>query len=215
MKKKKTIVIIIIALIILLIILLFTIISVNKQSNKIEMDNNKTTEKNEKIEIENDDEEKQEEEELPTEENPTTTQTTTTTTTTVRTTTTTRKTTKATTRPTTTTTKPASSYSCPNGYTLSGTKCTSVINASYECPPNTYDYSNEGIPRDKYCVNLSEGYDTDSTNCPSGYGSIQVISLGSETKYRCIPLHEKRYTCPDGYTLSGTKCTKTIDATLN
>ncbi len=102
-------------------------------------------------------------------------------------------------------------YSCPKGYNLNGTKCTITVAATYTCPDNTHDYSNDGIPRDTYCVNLSEGYYTEDT-CPSGYGLLAEISLGSPTKYKCMPLHKKIYVCNSGYILNGTKCTKTINA---
>ena len=82
------------------------------------------------------------------------------------------------------------------------------------CPPNTTDYSDDSIPRDTYCVNLSEGYDTEN-GCPSGYGEIKMIILGGNDKYQCLPLHEKIYACDDGYLLDNNKCIKTIDANKN
>ena len=105
-------------------------------------------------------------------------------------------------------------YSCPNGYRLSGTTCITSVSAIYSCPDNTHDYANDDIPRDKYCINLSEGYYTDDT-CPDGYGLLAEISLGSPTKYKCMPLHNKVYKCDNGYVLNGNMCTKTINATKN
>ena len=110
---------------------------------------------------------------------------------------------------------PTITYSCPSGYTLNGTKCTSIIDANHVCPENTYDYSNEGIPRDTYCVNLSEGYQSDTNSCPDNYGVIAVLGFGTPTTYQCLPLHEKIYTCPEGYSLDGSKCTSIVEATQN
>ncbi len=106
---------------------------------------------------------------------------------------------------------PAITYYCPDGYNLVGTQCTSVISASYVCPENTTDFSTNDIPQNTYCVNLSEGYITEDV-CPSGYGLIEIISLGGPTKNKCLPLHRKIYVCNDGYSLNGTNCSKTIDA---
>ena len=110
---------------------------------------------------------------------------------------------------------PKITYSCPNGYTLNDTKCTSVIDANHVCPENTHDYSNDGIPRDTYCINLSEGYQRDTNTCPDNYGVIAVLGFGTPTTYQCLPLHEKIYTCPEGYSLDGTKCTSVVDAIQN
>ena len=102
-------------------------------------------------------------------------------------------------------------YSCPEGYILNGTKCFSTVDANYVCPPNSTDYSNNDIPRDKYCVNLSQGYESETDSCPSGYGLVSIISFGGPTKYSCLPLLEKIYTCDEGDILEGTKCIKIID----
>ena len=107
--------------------------------------------------------------------------------------------------------EPVITYYCPDGYSLEGTECTSIISADYVCPTDTYDYSSEDIPRDTYCVNLSEGYETEDT-CPEGYGSLAIISLGAPTINKCFPLHRKIYVCNDGYNLNGTNCIRTINA---
>ena len=139
--------------------------------------------------------------------------TTSTTTTKPTTTTITKKTTKPTTSKTTIkvtqTTKPT--YKCPDGFTLNGTTCTRTINASASCPENMHATTTEN---GEYCINLSEGYDTEEDSCPNGYVSIAVISLGAPTKYHCHPLHEKIYTCPEDYNLNNKKCNKTVDATI-
>ncbi len=108
--------------------------------------------------------------------------------------------------------EPTITYYCPDGYTLSGNKCTHTVAANKGCPQNTHDYSNDGIPRDTYCVNLSDGYETEDNSCPSGYGIISVIGFGTPTTYKCLKLYKKVYTCENDYILNGTNCTKTIDA---
>ena len=109
---------------------------------------------------------------------------------------------------------PVITYTCPEGYVLNGTKCTSTINANYVCPPNTHDYGSADIPRDTYCINLSEGYEIDTDSCPSGYGILAIIGFGVPDKYKCFPLHNKIYVCDDGYQLNGTSCIKEIDASI-
>ena len=107
--------------------------------------------------------------------------------------------------------EPVITYYCPDGYSLEGTECTSIISADYICPTDTHDYSSEDIPRDTYCINLSEGYETEDS-CPEGYGSLAIISLGAPTVNKCFPLHRKIYVCNDGYNLNGTNCIRTINA---
>ena len=106
-------------------------------------------------------------------------------------------------------TTPTITYSCPNGYTLNGTKCTTTVDASLVCPDNTTESTNDS------CINLSEGYESQSEECPSGYIMIKMIGIGIPDKYMCHPAHSKVYRCESGYTLSNNKCTKTIDATQN
>ncbi len=110
---------------------------------------------------------------------------------------------------------PTVTYTCPEGYTLEDVKCRQVISANHVCPEGTTDFSDENTPRDTYCVNLDEGYQSDSDSCPEGYGTIMQLGIGSPTIYRCIPLHLKIYTCSEGYTLEDKSCIKIIDATKN
>jgi len=106
--------------------------------------------------------------------------------------------------------KPQPTYSCPSGYSLNGTQCTSIIDANYGCPSNTTEYTGGA------CINFSEGYDTDSDTCPSGYGSLKIINWGAPDTYKCYLLHQKIYTCSGDYSLyNGNKCIKTISATMN
>ena len=59
-----------------------------------------------------------------------------------------------------------------------------------------------------------QGYMVTGT-CPSGYMDLKVVDWDHGDYYKCIPLHDKIYTCPDGYTLSNTSCTRVIPATKN
>ena len=102
--------------------------------------------------------------------------------------------------------EPTITYYCPDGYVLNNTTCTSTIAANYVCPSNTTEYTT------KYCVNLSDGYESEDGNCPENYGSIDIIGLGTPTIHKCLTLYEKTYTCDDGYVLDGTNCIKTINA---
>lgn len=102
--------------------------------------------------------------------------------------------------------EPTITYYCPDGYILNNTTCTSTIAANYVCPSNTTEYTT------KYCVNLSDGYESEDGNCPENYGSIDIIGLGTPTIHKCLTLYEKTYTCDDGYVLDGTNCIKTINA---
>ena len=110
-----------------------------------------------------------------------------------------------------TNTTPKPTYSCPNGYTLSGTVCNSIINANLVCPSGTQDYTNG------YCINLSEGYEVEeSTVCPEGYSNLRYTTIGAPDTYKCHPITQKIYTCPNGYSSYNTnKCIKTINATAH
>ena len=103
---------------------------------------------------------------------------------------------------------PKPTYSCPNGYVLNGTKCTKTVNASLVCPEGTVE---GGTPNG--CFKFSEGVEVEGTTCPSGQVGLTMISLGGPDRYFCYPNHSKVYTCDEGYTLNGNKCSITIDAT--
>jgi hypothetical protein len=106
---------------------------------------------------------------------------------------------------------PKPTYSCPGGYSLSGTQCISIINANYVCPNGTDEVN------DTSCINLSDGYFVEEEdNCPNGYTPMKIITLGGPDKFKCIPLQSKIYTCPDGYSSYQTsKCIRTINATAH
>ncbi len=136
------------------------------------------------------------------------------------------------------------SYTCPSGYTLSGTKCTYTIDATIGQGPSTwtcptgYELLKDGSHK---CIRKIDATATPvyTYTCPSGY---TAEGTGANTKcykivhtdgyycadadatltadHKCVKTvkgHIDYYTCPSGYTLNGTKCTKktsvTIDAT--
>ena len=103
------------------------------------------------------------------------------------------------------------SYSCPNGGTLDGSKCktTSSYNAtakdSYTCP-------NGGTLDGSKCKTTSSYNATKKTSysCPNG-GTLD----GSKCTITAKATANTTYSCPSGYTRNGTTCTKTYDATKN
>lgn len=116
------------------------------------------------------------------------------------------------TKPTTPTqpTTPTVTYTCPNGYTLNGTKCSITVDAVLDCPSGKHSSSDGNLSG---CIDFNEGFETQDS-CPSNHIQIKMITLdGTPSKYYCYPVHPKVYTCEQGFTLSGTKCTKTINAT--
>ncbi len=103
---------------------------------------------------------------------------------------------------------PTIEYTCPNGYTLNGNKCTITTNATLQCPEGTVE---GGEPSG--CFKFSEGVEVEGTTCPAGQVGLTIIGWGTPDKYMCHPSYNKVYVCESGYELNGTKCTKTIDAT--
>ena len=108
------------------------------------------------------------------------------------------------------TTPPPIEYTCPNGYTLNGTKCTITTNATLQCPEGTVE---GGEPSG--CFKFSEGVEVEGTTCPAGQVGLTIIGWGTPDKYMCHPSYNKVYVCEAGYELNDNKCTKTIDATKN
>lgn len=108
-------------------------------------------------------------------------------------------------------------YKCPAGYTLNGTKCTKSINAtkggsstSYSCPPG---YSLNG----KECIyTIAATPHTTETqySCPAGY-----VREGTTCYQYTEPTTKRtyRYECPEGYTKQGegesTICSKEVKST--
>jgi hypothetical protein len=102
---------------------------------------------------------------------------------------------------------PTVEYTCPNGYTLNGNKCTITTNATLQCPEGTVE---GGEPSG--CFKFSEGVEVEGTTCPAGQVGLTIIGWGTPDKYMCHPSYNKVYVCESGYEINGTKCTKTIDA---
>ena len=102
---------------------------------------------------------------------------------------------------------PTIEYTCPNGYTINGNKCTITTNATLQCPEGTVE---GGEPSG--CFKFSEGIEVEGTTCPAGQVGLTIIGWGTPDKYMCHPSYNKVYVCEDGYEINGTKCTKTIDA---
>ena len=116
-------------------------------------------------------------------------------------------------------------YSCPSGYTKSGsgsnTKCvksdSETINATknvtYSCPSG---YTKNGTKCTKTKTSTIDATKTTTYSCPSGY-----TKSGSDSNTKCYKTSNESvnakytttYSCPSGYTLSGTKCTKTTTST--
>ena len=85
-------------------------------------------------------------------------------------------------------------YSCPSGYTLNGTKCKKTTTATKNATAST-----------KTTYSCPSGYGLGGTKCYKG--SMTTKNATSNTK--------TTYSCPSGYTLNGTKCKKTTTATKN
>lgn len=92
-----------------------------------------------------------------------------------------------------------SGYSCPANYTLSGSSCTSIQPAGvsgYTCPSG---YTLSGTT---CTMVLTQAAGTASYSCPSGFTLSGSVCYKSDTQ----PANTS-YSCPSGYALSGTTCT--------
>lgn len=105
-------------------------------------------------------------------------------------------------------------YSCPGGYSLSGTQCISTIDASFGCSDGLVEFSDGNVSG---CVNLNDSYVVSEENsCKPGEGSLLMITIGGPDTYKCVPIRsQKSYSCPGGYSLQGTTCTSVIAATVS
>ena len=99
-------------------------------------------------------------------------------------------------------------YTCPRGYTLSGTKCTKTTTSTVSATKSTdkvYKYGTfQSAPSGYICSTSTQYVCTSSSNCP-GYITVYTSCYKNQTTY----------TCPSGYTKSGTKCTRTTTSTVN
>ena len=112
------------------------------------------------------------------------------------------------TQPTTPSQPSEPKYTCPADYQLNGDKCISSVAAQKKCPNGYVSYVNN------QCINMSTSVPTiGDDQCPAGYDILLMITLGGEDTYACYPVTNEIYYCAEGYTLNGTTCTSTIDAT--
>ena len=103
-------------------------------------------------------------------------------------------------------------YSCPGGYTLSGTNCISTTEAYLDCPNGLTSFSDGTVSG---CINLSDIYSPAGDSCQPGEGTLTQIQIGGPSTKQCVPIRgQKVYMCPGGYSLSGTTCTSIIAATV-
>ena len=112
-------------------------------------------------------------------------------------------------------------YTCPSGYTLSGTTCYKNLADSKVDATANYKSTDVVVNALKnttgsYPVYTDPIVDVDSSyTCPSGYtrdGNTCYKSISATAESETVS-----YTCPSGYTRSGSKCikTKTINATAS
>lgn len=131
------------------------------------------------------------------------------------------------------------SYTCPSGYTKSGSKCTKTTSSSINATASTsYTCPNGGTRNGSTCTLSASATYNSSYSCPSGYtkngstcyktynaskvtgsGYYYCPNGGTVSGSTCTITTDAtastgttKYTCPYGYTLSGTKCYKKISA---
>ncbi|HJS92377.1 MAG TPA: PilC/PilY family type IV pilus protein [Steroidobacteraceae bacterium] len=126
----------------------------------------------------------------------------------------------------TTTVSPNVAYSCPSGYTQSGSgsgsTCSELLTASptvgYSCPSG---YTASGSGASTTCsktVTTSSVKQSNGTYlCPAGYTPTGTVSKNTTCSETVTTTPTKTYTCPSGYTSSGsgagTTCSKTVTTT--
>ena len=116
-------------------------------------------------------------------------------------------------------------YSCPSGYTLNGTKCskkttntknaTASTKTTYSCPSG---YTLNGTKCSKKTTATKNATANKKTtySCPSGY-TLNGTKCNKVTTSSINATANKKttYSCSSGYTLNGTKCKKTTTDTKN
>ena len=85
-------------------------------------------------------------------------------------------------------------YTCPSGYTLNGTKCSKKSTDTKKATAST-----------KTTYSCPSGYTLNGTKCSKKTASSINATANKKTTY----------SCPSGYTLNGTKCSKTTTDTKN
>lgn len=132
------------------------------------------------------------------------------------------------------------SYTCPSGGELNGSICKITINAKKGQGSTVLSCPYGGTLSGSKCTNYLDGVSTTVYYCPSGYttsgsgaSTTCYKKVTSNSTYYCKDANAtlkdgkcyltvktiSGYTCPSGYSLNGTKCTKntatTINATIN
>lgn len=101
-----------------------------------------------------------------------------------------------------TTADPVMQYSCPAGWSLSGTTCSytqsQAADVSYSCP-------NGGTLQGTNCVSTQPASVSGYT-CPSGFSLSGTSCTQTQTQAASV----SGYSCPADYTLQGTTCVRTL-----
>ena len=105
---------------------------------------------------------------------------------------------------------PHTTYTCPNGGNLSGSTC--YTSSSYNATPHTsYGCPNGGTRDGNKCTITINATQNTTYSCPSGYDRNGTECYKT---YDATPSHgEGIYVCPNGGVLNGKKCVITVDAT--
>ena len=85
-------------------------------------------------------------------------------------------------------------YSCPSGYTLNGTKCSKKTTNTKNATAST-----------KTTYSCPSGYTLNGTKCSKKTTATKNATANKKTTY----------SCPSGYTLNGTKCNKVTTSSIN
>ena len=116
-------------------------------------------------------------------------------------------------------------YTCPSGYTLNGTKCskkstdtkkaTASTKTTYSCPSGYTLNGTKCSKKTASSINATANKKT-TYSCPSGY-TLNGTKCNKVTTSSINATANKKttYSCPSGYTLNGTKCSKTTTDTKN
>lgn len=103
-------------------------------------------------------------------------------------------------------------YSCPSGYSLSGTTCTKTTSATPYCEHSAYSVSGSVCRRTVSCSGCSgQGVDCMNTKCGAGGYENSNWSCGTSTCTATMTLH---YSCSVG-TVSGSNCIQTQSASVS
>ena len=106
-------------------------------------------------------------------------------------------------------------YSCPNGGSLSGSKCVKTGSTSYNATPkNHYSCPNGGTLSGTKCVKTSTSTINATPNTTYSCPNGGTLN-GSKCTITTNPSSTPSYSCPSGYTLSGKECKKTYEATVS